>query len=269
MRRVVELTTIRAEVADDGVATLTLARPEAGNGISLELARDLNEITTEWSVDRRVRAVLVQGEGKNFCVGGDLKSFAARDDLPAHLTDVTTYLHAALSRLARLDAPVVAAVQGSAAGAGMSLAALADIVLVGASSRFVMAYTAIGLTPDGSSTWSIPRLVGLRRALELALTNRVLSAEEAVAEGIATRVVDDDRLAEEALAVARALAAGPTGALGAAKRLLRGSLAHDLETQMALETEAIASAAASADAKEGIAAFLAKRPPDFKGQDRW
>lgn len=263
------LTTIRAEVADDGVATLTLARPEAGNAIDLTVARELHEVTLAWSVDPAVRAVLVQGEGPNFCVGGDLKAFAGRDDLPAHLTDITTYLHAAMSRLARLDAPVVAAVQGSAAGAGMSLAALADLVLAGASSRFVMAYTAIGLTPDGSSTWSVPRLVGLRRSLELALTNRRLSATEAVAEGIATRVVDDAALADEALALARTLAAGPTGALGATKRLLRGSLANDLETQMALETAAIATAAGSADAQEGIAAFLAKRPPEFGGQERW
>jgi 2-(1,2-epoxy-1,2-dihydrophenyl)acetyl-CoA isomerase len=151
----------------------------------------------------------------------------------------------------------------------MSLAALADLVLAGATSRFVMAYTAIGLSPDGSSTWSMPRLVGLRRSLELALTNRVLSAAEAVAEGIATRVVDDGDLADEAVALARTLAAGPTGALGATKRLLRGSLAHDLETQMALETASIAAAAASPDAAEGIAAFLAKRPPEFGGQDRW
>jgi 2-(1,2-epoxy-1,2-dihydrophenyl)acetyl-CoA isomerase len=169
----------------------------------------------------------------------------------------------------RLPAPVVAAVQGSAAGAGMSLAAAADLVLAGASSRFVMAYTAIGLTPDGSGTWTLPRLVGLRRALELTLTNRRLSAEEAVAEGIATRVVPDDQLADEALALARSLAAGPTGALGAAKRLLRESIGRDLEAQLALETESLARAANSADSREGIAAFLEKRPADFRGQERW
>jgi 2-(1,2-epoxy-1,2-dihydrophenyl)acetyl-CoA isomerase len=202
-------------------------------------------------------------------VGGDLKSFAARDDLPRHLTEVTTYLHAAMSRLMRLDAPVVAAVHGSAAGAGLSLAAAADLVLAGASSRFVMAYTAIGLTPDGSGTWSLPRLVGLRRALELTLTNRRLSAAEAVQEGLATRVVPDDALAGEALALARSLAAGPTGALGAAKRLLRESLGRDLEAQMALETQSLAAAAASADSAEGIAAFLGKRAPGFRGQERW
>jgi 2-(1,2-epoxy-1,2-dihydrophenyl)acetyl-CoA isomerase len=262
------LQTIRADVTD-GLATLTLARPEAGNGIDLALARELHEITTAWSVDRSVRAVLLQGEGRSFCVGGDLKSFAPRDDLPAHLTDVTTYFHAALSRLARMDAPVVAAVQGSAAGGGLSMALVADLVLAGASSRFVVAYTAIGLTPDGSGSWMLPRLVGLRRALDLTLTNRPLTAAEALAEGLITRVVDDDALAEEALAVAQKLAAGPTGALGAAKRLLRGSFGHDLEGQLALESESLASAAASADAREGIAAFLAKRPPAFRGDDRW
>ena len=264
-----ELTTITATVGDDGLAELTLARPDAGNAIDLAMARDLHEITVEWSVDPQVRCVLLRGQGKNFCVGGDVKSFATRDDLPAHLTDITTYLHAACGRLAAMDAPIVAAVQGSAAGAGMSIAALADLVLVGESSRFVMAYTAIGLTPDGSGTWSLVRTLGLRRTLELGLTNRPLSAAEAVAEGLATRVVADDALEDEALALARTLAAGPTGALAATKRLLRGALAHDLDAQMALETASIARAAATADAKEGLTAFLAKRPPEFTGIERW
>jgi 2-(1,2-epoxy-1,2-dihydrophenyl)acetyl-CoA isomerase len=264
-----DLATIKAAVDDEGVATLTLARPDAGNAIDLQLAKDLNEVTSAWSVDRRVRVVLITGEGKNFCVGGDLTSFHAHEDLPAHLTDITTYLHAANSRLLRLPAPVIAAVQGSAAGAGMSLAVSSDLVLAGASSKFVMAYTAIGLTPDGSGTWSLPRVVGMRRALELVLTNRRLSAEEAVDEGIATRVVPDDQLAEEALALARTLAAGPTGAFGAAKRLLWESVGHDLEAQLALETQSLAAAAGSADGREGIAAFLAKRPPNFTGATRW
>jgi 2-(1,2-epoxy-1,2-dihydrophenyl)acetyl-CoA isomerase len=264
-----DLHCIRADVADDGVATLTLARPEAGNGIDLALARELNDVTTAWSVDRRVRAVLLRAEGANFCVGGDLKSFRDRDDLPAHLTDVTTYFHAAISRLARVDAPVVTAVQGSAAGGGLSLALAGDLVLAGASSRFVVAYTAIGFTPDGGSTWILPRLVGLRRALDLALTNRRLTAAEAVAEGLVTTVVPDEALADEALALARSLAAGPTGALGGAKRLLRGSLERDFEHQLLLETESLAAASGSPDGREGVAAFLAKRAPQFHGQERW
>ena len=188
-----DLTSIRVAI-DDGMAALTLSRPDAGNSIDLTMARELSHVTAELALDRDVRAVLLCGEGRSFCVGGDLKEFAARRDLPAHLVEVTDHLHAAMSRLMRLDAPVVAAVQGSAAGAGLSLATAADIVLAGASSRFVMAYTAIGLTPDGSGTWSLPRLIGLRRALDLTLTNRPLSAEEAVDAGLATRVVADDDL---------------------------------------------------------------------------
>ena len=264
-----ELATIKASIADDGVATLTLARPEAGNAIDLQLAKDLNEVTTAWSLDRRVRAVLITGEGKNFCVGGDLNSFAAQPDVGLHVTDITTYLHAANSRLIRLAAPVIVAVQGSAAGAGMSLVASADIVLAGASSKYVMAYTGIGYTPDGSGTWSLPRVVGMRRALELVLTNRRLTAEEAAADGLVTRVVADEALADEAVAVARTLAAGPTGAFGAAKRLLWASLGNDLETQLVLETQSLATAANSADGREGVAAFLEKRAAEFRGADRW
>lgn len=254
--------TLQAEVGD-GVGRITLARPEAGNSIDLAMATELHEVTRAWADDPGVRAVLLQGAGRSFCVGGDLKSFAQQPDLPAHLIEVTTHLHAAIATLATMDAPVVAAVHGSAAGAGCSLAAVADLVLAAESSRFVMAYTAIGLTPDGAGSWALPRVVGLRRALELTLTNRHLTASEAVEAGLATRVVEDDALGAEAAALAQTLAAGPTQALGAAKRLLRGSLGHDLEAQMALEADALAAAAGSADGKEGIAAFLEKRAPHF------
>lgn len=262
-------TTLTADVAGDGVATLVLDRPERGNAIDLTMARELCDVLERWSVDRSVRAVLLTGAGPTFCVGGDLKSFTAASDLPHHLVEVTTPLHAAMSMLMRLDAPVVAAVHGSAAGAGLSLAAAADIVLAAASSRFVVAYTAIGLTPDGSASWSLPRVVGMRRALELTLTNRRLDADEAVAAGLATRVVPDADLADDALATARGLAAGPTGALGAAKRLLRESLGNDLEAQLALEVRSLARAAGSSDGREGIGAFLEKRPPAFGGEERW
>ncbi len=257
--------TLRAEV-DGGVGRLTLARPDAGNSNNLAMAEELDELTTAWSADPGVRVVLLQGEGATFCVGGDLKSFATQPDLPAHLTEITGHLHAAIARLASMDAPVVAAVHGSAAGAGCSLAAVSDLVLAAASSRFVMAYTAIGLTPDGSGSWALPRVVGLRRALELTLTTRHHTAAEAVEAGLATRVVADDDLHDNAERLAGSLAAGPTGALGAAKRLLRGSLAHDLEAQMALEAAALAAAAASPDGQEGIAAFLEKRAPRFGGR---
>ena len=248
-----------------GVAHLTLDRPEAGNAISLQVARDLMEATMACSEDRSVRAVLLTGAGKTFCVGGDLSSFSGQADLPLHLREVTTYLHAAVSRLARLDAPLVVAVQGSAAGAGMSLALGADILLLGASARLVMAYTRVGLSPDGSGTWFLPRLVGLRRALDLTLTNQVVTADDAVAWGLASRVVADDELAAEATQLATELASGPTAAFGAAKRLLRESLGTSLETQLELETNALCANAGTADGREGIQAFLDKRAPRFTG----
>jgi len=250
----------------DGVARLTLDRPDAGNAVDLQLARELSDATIACSEDRSVRAVLLTGAGRNFCVGGDLRSFTTRGDaLPAHLREITTYLHAAVSRLARLDAPVVVAVQGSAAGAGMSLACGGDLVVVGPSTRFVLAYTRIGLSPDGGGSWALPRLVGVRRALDLALTNRPVTGEEAVAWGLATTIVDDAAVASEADRLATELASGPTSAFGAAKRLMRESLGNTLETQLELESIALSSNAGTPDGREGMAAFLEKRPPRYTG----
>lgn len=250
----------------DHVAHITLNRPDAANALDMQMGRDLMHASIQASEDRAVRAVLITGTGKMFSAGGDLKSFAAQGDaLPAHLKEVTLYLHAAISRFARMDAPVVVAVNGAAAGAGMSLCLFADLVLAAESAKFTLAYTRAGLSPDGGSTYFLPRIVGMRRALELALTNRVLTAREAHEWGIVTRVVADNALRDEARALARQLAAGATGAYGAAKRLLQHSFSQSLETQMELEAQAIAERARSADAREGIAAFIAKRPADFRG----
>jgi 2-(1,2-epoxy-1,2-dihydrophenyl)acetyl-CoA isomerase len=153
-----------------------------------------------------------------------------------------------------------------AAGAGMSLACAGDLALAAESARFTMAYTRVGLTPDGSSTYYLPRLIGTRRTAELVLTNRVLSSREALDWGIVNRVVPDDALADEALALAKSLAAGPTLAHGLTKSLLLGASSQSLETQMELETRAIADAARSADALEGVTAFGEKRKPEFHGE---
>jgi 2-(1,2-epoxy-1,2-dihydrophenyl)acetyl-CoA isomerase len=252
----------------DGVAHLTLNRPDAANSITLEMARDLMYATLQCDEDPAVRAVLLAGAGRMFCGGGDLKTFAVKGgaQLSQYLKEVTTYLHAAVSRLTRMNAPVIAAVHGSAAGAGMSLACAADLVIAADNAKFTMAYTRAGLTPDGSSTYFLSRIVGLRRALELTLTSRVLSAPEALALGIATRVVPEAQLRHEASALAADLAAGPTQALGASKRLLHAGWTGTLETQMELETRAIADIARTDDAREGIAAFLEKRPAKFAGR---
>jgi 2-(1,2-epoxy-1,2-dihydrophenyl)acetyl-CoA isomerase len=245
------------------IAHLTLNRPDAKNTIDLQLAIDLDDAVQRISSDDAIGAVLLTGTGSTFCMGGDLNSFKGVEDLPAHLRNVTHHLHAALNRLAWMAPPVIGAVRGFAAGAGLGLACATDILLVSDNARFLSAYTNVGLTPDGSTSWALPRLVGMRRALELVLTNRILDANEAVEWGIATRVVADDALDAEALGIATKIASGATFALGGAKRLVRDSYARTLELQLQLETEVLATSAATDAGREGIAAFTEKREPKF------
>lgn len=250
-----------------GVARLTLDRPDAANALTPGLCREIFEAFVACDEREDVRAALLTGAGDMFSAGGDLKFFASRgEDLGADLKRMTAHLHAAISRMARMDAPVVCAVNGMAAGAGVSLAAACDFTIAARSARFTMAYTAAGLSPDGSSTWFLPRLVGMRRARELLLTNRALSAAEALEMDLIDQVVDDDALADEAAARAQAFASGPTRAYGGLKRLLQESWSGGLETQMERETRTIADVSKTGDAKEGIAAFLGKRKPAFRGK---
>jgi 2-(1,2-epoxy-1,2-dihydrophenyl)acetyl-CoA isomerase len=258
-----DYTTLLYDVKNN-VARITLNRPDAANALDARMGQELMHVSIRASEDAAVRAVILTGAGKMFCGGGDLKHFAGQEErLPAHLKELAGHLHLAISRFARMDAPVVAAVNGSAGGAGLSLALFGDMVLAAESAKFTLAYTRAGLSPDGGSTYFLPRIVGMRRALEMALTNRVLSAKEALDWGLVTRVVPDAELQSEAQAIAAQLAAGATGALGAAKRLLLHSFSESLETQMELEAQAIVEQARGAHAREGIAAFIAKRPPKF------
>ena len=261
-----DYTTLLFDVRDN-VAHITLNRPEAANSINEEMGKDLMHAALRCDEDPEIRAVLISGAGKIFSGGGDLKAFSAKgNQLPYHVKEITTYLHAAMSRLTRMDAPVVAAVHGAVAGAGMSIAIACDIVVAAETTRFMVAYTRAGLVPDGSSTYFLPRIVGLKRALELTLTNRMFSAQEALQWGLVTRVVPDNELLAQASAMAVQLAAGPTRAYGISKRLLHSGWTETLETQMENESQAIANSARTADAREGITSFLEKRPPKFKGQ---
>jgi len=251
----------------DGVATITLNRPDAYNALNLALARELFAAVLAVDEDPAVRAVVITGAGKAFCGGGDVKDFAdnlARIGLL--IKELTTYVHGAVSRLVRTPKPVITAINGVAAGGGLSLALAGDLVLAAESARLTMAYSKIAATPDGSSTYWLPRLVGLRRATELFYTNRVLTAKEALDWGLVTRVVPDAELAEATGRLAAELAQGPTLALGQGKLLFHVSTTESLETQMELESQSIARSGHTEDFAEGVRAFAAKRPPSFKGR---
>src|SRR3989441_753283 len=220
----------------DLVLVKPLNRPDALNALNLALGRELFHAALDVDDDPSVRCVVITGAGKAFCAGGDVKDFA--DNLPrigALVKELTTYLHGTVSRLARSDKPVIMAVNGVAAGGGFSFALSGDLVIAAESARFTMAYSKIAATPDGSSSYFLPRLVGLRRAMELYFTNRVLSAREALEWGLVTRVVPDAELANAVHALARELAQGPSKAFGGAKRLFHHSTWESLETQMELE----------------------------------
>lgn len=257
------MSTPSVEVQTRGhVALVTLNRPEAGNAISLRLAMDLLAAALSCARSPAVRAVVLTGAGRNFCFGGDLRAISAQDAPDGYVRELTGYLHAAISHFVRMHAPVIAAVNGTAAGAGVGLAAMADLALCGAGSKFTLAYTQAGLTPDAGTSFFLPRLLGSRRSAELLLTNRVLPAPQALDWGLVNEVVEDTRLLERALELAASLARGATGALGRTKRLAAHALGA-LESHMVLESETIAARVASAEGQEGIRAFLEKRAPRF------
>jgi 2-(1,2-epoxy-1,2-dihydrophenyl)acetyl-CoA isomerase len=251
----------------DGVGLILLNRPDDGNAITLEMAGELLDAALRCDEDPEVRAVVLTGSGKMFCAGGNLKAFAAQGDgASLYMKQVTQAFHAAISRFNWMAAPVIGAINGTAAGGGLSLALATDIALAAESAKFTMAYTKVGLVPDGGSTYFLARLVGLRRAKEMVLLNPVLSAQQALEWGLINRVVADDQVVPTALDLARQLAKGPTRSFGEAKRLILSGATESLESQMERESRAIAALVGSADGREGIAAFLGKRMPEFIGK---
>jgi 2-(1,2-epoxy-1,2-dihydrophenyl)acetyl-CoA isomerase len=249
-----------------GIATLTLNRPTVGNSINLSLARSLMEASIACDDDDAVRCVVLTGAGKLFCGGGDVRSFAeAGPKFPAFIQEVLSYLHVAIVRFLHMNKPLVTAINGPAAGAGFSLALLGDIALAARSASFVLAYGSIGLSPDGGSTWMLTRLVGLRRAQELAITNKRISSEEAAQMGLVTRIVEDAALRDEVRTVSAQLASAATGALGRTRNLLLQSFEASLEAQLEAESRAMVESSRSAESREGIGAYLEKRKPNYDG----
>lgn len=248
------------------VAWLTLVRPEAGNGMNVALLSDLSEAVRRCEADPAVRAVVVSGSGRFFCVGGDLSGMRDPAEIALSLRAMTLHLHGVVAALARMRAPSIAAVNGPAAGAGFSLALACDFIVAAETAQFASAYAAAGLSADGGQSWTLPRRIGAHRARVMLLQGRKLSAAEALDWGIADQVVPPDRLTSAAVEMGEALANGPTAAFGRMKNLLADAECTSLETQLEFEARGIVACVDSEDAREGIAAFLQKRKPVFQGR---
>jgi 2-(1,2-epoxy-1,2-dihydrophenyl)acetyl-CoA isomerase len=245
----------------DGVLHCAISVP--GRAASLDGAV-LAEVAATLEGDTSgIGAVLLHGGGTSFCTGGDVSAFGSATDPQQLVGDLATSFHRFLLALVATDVPVVAAVTGWAAGAGMSTALAADVIVGGPGTRFRPAYPSIGFSPDGGMSWSLPRLIGVARARDVLLTDTVVEGEQAHAWGMLTRLVPDDEVRAVALAVATALAAGPRGSHAAIKALLRDSDGRTLGEHLPAEAASIAACAASADGREGVRAFLERRPPVF------
>lgn len=258
------------EVTRDGaVATLTMNRPEARNALSAEMVELLSRHLHAVETDPTVRAVVLRGANGHFMAGGDVKSFTRLTDpgvdARAEMLHHIHRLHTVMFAMRRMPKPVVAVVEGAAAGAGVSMAAACDLVIAAESAFFTLAYVNIGTSPDGSSTWFLPRKVGLGKALELAMLGDRHSAEEMRAAGLVNWVVADHELDTRAGELVRRLASGPTHALGRTKTLLHRSSETQFEAQLQAEAEGFASCATTDDFAEGVRAFVEKRRPQFSG----
>jgi 2-(1,2-epoxy-1,2-dihydrophenyl)acetyl-CoA isomerase len=251
-----------------GVQTITLNRPEALNAFTPEMHKELRAALEQALDERAIRAVLLTGAGRGFCSGQDLSERnvapgAAAIDLSVSLG---SYYNPLVRRLRELPKPIVCAVNGVAAGAGANIALACDIVLAARSASFVQSFARLGLVPDSGGTYFLPRLVGTARAMGLALLGERLSAEEAERWGLIWKAVADAKLADEAAAIARALAAGPTKGYGLIKKAIYASPGNLLDAQLDLERDLQREAGFSEDYKEGVKAFMQKRPPTYKGK---
>lgn len=250
----------------EGVATIVLNRPEAMNAMDWDLTEGLLRAVEECEGDPAVRVLVIGGAGRAFCAGGDLKDMMGSEeaDPPGYLKRLTLFLHPAISCLSRMSKPVVARVHGAASGAGMSLVLACDLAVVAQSARFNTAYMRVALCPDGSSTYFLPRLAGLKKALELFLLAETIDAAEALRLGLVNRVVPDADIEGATLEIARRLARGPALAMAKAKELVRRSLGESLESQMENERQAIVLCGGSDDFREGAQAFFEKREARFR-----
>lgn len=258
----IERQTLLIEIRD-GIAHVTLNRPEVGNAINMQMALELEACSRRLRADSSVRSVVLSGAGKHFCAGGDISCPVENDaGVRAHVIELTSVLHAAIIDFTRMDAPVVAVAAGSIAGVGIGLLAAADLAIAAPCAKFRLAYSSLGLTPDGGISFILPRLVGRKRAMDLLLTNRTLGAMEALDWGLVNQVVAEGAASSTAVQLAVRLAQGPLHAFGATKNLLAAAR-PGLEEHMALESRTIAEQRLHPEGREGIDAFFERRKPKF------
>jgi 2-(1,2-epoxy-1,2-dihydrophenyl)acetyl-CoA isomerase len=252
---------------DDGLAHIVLDQPERGNPIDGEFCHEFGLCIAELSERADVRAVLLSARGRLFSVGGDLMSLVRQGEaLPTTIKAWTAQLHPAIARMVRMRPPVVAAVHGNVAGGSVALMAAADVVVMAESARITAAFSKIGFSPDSGSTTTITRRIGVARARRFFLLGETLDAQTALSLGLVDFVVSDGAVQSEAMRIAKELSAGPTEALGAIKRLFYETANRSLESQLEEEAQTLAAISRTADAREGVKAFVEKRKPVFVGK---
>ena len=260
--------TVRSTTADN-VTTITLNRPEVLNALDISAGQELAKAIQSCKDDGNVRAVLLTGAGRGFCAGGDMKAawehHQKGGDIRRFFLDLTAALHRAITDIRLMEKPVIAAINGVAGGAGMSLAMACDFRISAENAKLKQAYTSIGLVPDLGWTAIVPQIIGGSRTMELLLTDPILSANQALALGLIQEVVPDDKLLDRARVISTQFADGPTTALGGAKTLVNATLFPALETQLERERQRLVRQAGTEDFLEGLSAFMQKRPPHFRG----
>ena len=260
---ITEYKTLNVEQKDK-IVIISLNRPNDANGMNYLLAQELGRAAQACDGNSSIKAVVLTGMGRFFCAGGDVKAMAGfGDSVAVEIKRLADELHRAISTFARMKAPLIVAVNGVAAGAGLSLAASGDLVIASEAASFTMSYTAVGLSPDGSSSYFLPRLIGVRKTQELMYTNRRLTAQEALDWGLVNKVVPAASLMDEALLLADMFARGSAESNARVKKLLLATFSNGLETQMEMEGRYIAECAAGSNGREGIQAFVEKRSPKF------
>jgi len=256
------------DLESDGVARIRLNRPEVANGMDVPFLQALHSAIMRCHAEPGVRAVLLSGEGPHFCAGGDVKDFAAKGErLPDYLREATAWLQMATSALLQLQAPVVAAVHGFAAGGGgFGLVCSADFVVAAESAKFFSGAVRVGMAPDAGVTVTLTQLVGLRKAMEILLANKTLTAAEALEAGLLTKVVPDEDLHTEAYELAKKLAVNAPMAMAATKRLVWGGIGSQVQAQLPEEARTVSELSGTADSREGLAAVIERRAPRFTGR---